>query len=550
MIVFRLRTIFLVIFRLLTILRVMLKHSMREWIGRRRFFRKNIKSKSLNPQDVKNTPERIRMAIEELGPTYIKFGQILADRPDLISEKLRGELKKLQATAKPLPDGDAITLIEHELGVELKEVFSDFQTKHIASASIGQTYVATLLTGERVVIKIQRSNIEQKIRLDIKLMRFLAKQAVKRYPELAIMDVEQVVSEFENVILDELNYQVEASNMMRFADMFKDDPRIKVPKVYHEYTTRRLLIMEFIDGISPDRVDLMAERGIDPKVVAENGADLILNMILKHGFFHADPHPGNIFILPNNVICFIDFGMVGTLKQRHIRFLADFGLGIYKKDPHQLAKALLSLSDRKFFDQMEELEFEMQRILQRYSYLPPERIDLSAVLQECANVLVKYQMHIPSSFFILMKALATIQKFAADLDPNIAIIDLLKNYAFQVIKAKFNIKELATGLYRTLEDYFHLINDLPSEVNEILYKLKQGKLTHEIGIQDRQGVGKVIRKLANRIALALLLGFMLVTSVMLIIWGGPLTALGHTFVWSSMILSFFVALRLFTRIDR
>ena len=543
MIIFRAHLFFQQLFRFFEILGVVIRHSVREWVGNQRFLRRNLKSKDLNPERARSTPERLRLAIEELGPTFIKFGQILADRPDLISDNLRAELKKLQATAKPLPDSLALELIERELGGRIDDYFDSFERDHLASASIGQTYRAVLKNGRRVVIKIQRPNIEQKIKLDLLLMEVLAKAMVKRYPELAVIDIIKVLSEFREIIFNELNYLTEASNLMRFNDMFKNDDRVHIPEVFHEFTTKRLLIMEFIDGIAPDRLDLMKEMGVNSKVIAHNGADILLTMVLKHGFFHADPHAGNIFILPGNVISFIDFGMVGNLKQRHINFIAEFTLGLLKKDSRSLAKAMLMLSNIKYFDQMEELEFEMEKVLQRYAFLPLDKINVGEVLQESINVVVKFRLHIPSSFFMLMKAIATIEKFAIDLDPDMALVSVMKKHAMYILNTRYGLKTMAGNLYHTLGDYFNLIRDLPSEVNEILYKIKEGKLVHEIDLQDKKYFQQTISKVGYRIGLALILGFLMIGSSIMFIWGQPENSLDEFIFAITAILAFITGLR-------
>lgn len=545
MIFFQIRLAILQTFRFIEILGVVIRHTMREWISRNRFFRRNIKSDKLNPEGVTRTPERIRLAIEELGPTFIKFGQILADRPDLVSENLRNELKRLQSTAKPMSDAVAIELMEAELGGPLNDFFEDFKETHIASASIGQTYLGTLKGGRKVVVKIQRPNIEEKIKLDLLLLQYLAKRAVRRYPELAALDVERIVLEFQEIILDELNYLHEASNQMRFKQMFEGDDRVKVPDVYHEYSTKKMLVMEFIDGFPPDRLDLMYANNIDPKVIAYNGADLLLTMILKHGFFHADPHAGNIFVLPNNVICFIDFGMVGNLKQRHIQFMGEFTIGLMRKDPAGLAKSLLKLSGIKYFNQMEELEFEMEKVLQRYAYLPADKMNFAQIMQESINVVVKYKLHVPSNFFTLLKALATIEKFAVRLDPQMELAGLLRKYAFAILQTKFGIREIASTLYQTVNDYFTLIKELPGEVNEILYKIKEGKLIHEIDLVNKNEFQQSLTKMSYRIGLALILGFLMITSTIAIIWGEANSTLAEIILSSTLIMAAYVGLRWF-----
>jgi ubiquinone biosynthesis protein len=545
MIFLQIRMYFLQFFRFLEILWVVIRHTLREYISRNRWFRKRIKSDSLNPEGVTRTPERIRLAIEELGPTFIKFGQVLADRPDLVSENLRKELKKLQSTARPVSDAVAIEILEAELGGPTTDFFESFEKRHMASASIGQTYIGVLKGGRKVVVKIQRPNIEEKIRLDLRLLQYLSHKVVKRYPEFAALDVERIVEEFSEIILNELNYLHEAGNMMRFKQMFNGDARVKVPEVYQEFTTKRILVMEYIDGIPPDRLDLMFEKGIDAKVIAYNGADLILTMILKHGFFHADPHAGNIFVLPGNVICFIDWGMVGNLKQRHIQFIGEFTLGLMRKDARALAKSLLKLGGIKYFDQLEELEFEMEKVLHKYAYLPAEQMKFSEMLQESIAVVVKYKLHVPSSFFTLLKALATIEKFAIRLDPQMELGTLLRRYASDILKSKFGIREMAGKLYQTVSDYVSLVREFPGDLNEILYKLKEGKLIHEIDLVNKQEFQRSVSKVSYRIALSLLIGFLLIASTIVLVWGNPADLLARFVLSIALMMSAFVGFKWF-----
>ncbi len=545
MIFLQIRMYFLQFFRFLEILWVVIRHTLREYISRNRWFRKRIKSDSLNPEGVTRTPERIRLAIEELGPTFIKFGQVLADRPDLVSENLRKELKKLQSTARPVSDAVAIEILEAELGGPTADFFESFEKRHMASASIGQTYIGVLKGGRKVVVKIQRPNIEEKIRLDLRLLQYLSHKVVKRYPEFAALDVERIVEEFSEIILNELNYLHEAGNMMRFKQMFNGDARVKVPEVYQEFTTKRILVMEYIDGIPPDRLDLMFEKGIDAKVIAYNGADLILTMILKHGFFHADPHAGNIFVLPGNVICFIDWGMVGNLKQRHIQFIGEFTLGLMRKDARALAKSLLKLGGIKYFDQLEELEFEMEKVLHKYAYLPAEQMKFSEMLQESIAVVVKYKLHVPSSFFTLLKALATIEKFAIRLDPQMELGTLLRRYASDILKSKFGIREMAGKLYQTVSDYVSLVREFPGDLNEILYKLKEGKLIHEIDLVNKQEFQRSVSKVSYRIALSLLIGFLLIASTIVLVWGNPADLLARFVLSIALMMSAFVGFKWF-----
>jgi len=504
--------------RALQIIVVLIKHGMRSWVNSSYFLRKFKRRKTETQRQVYSTPERIRITIEELGPTYIKFGQILADRPDVITERFRNELKKLQSGAQPFDNDVAISMIRKELGLEIDEIFSEFDYKCLASASIGQVYKARLKTGEKVVVKIQRPNIENRIKLDLYLMRYLAKRAIKSYPDLAVLNVDGLVDEFGQSILKELDYYNEASNMLRFNEMFKGDERIHIPVVHLEYTTKRVLVMEFIDGITPDSPEDLRNNGLDPHIIAQNGADIILKMVLEHGFFHADPHPGNIFIMKNNVISFIDFGMVATLKPAHLNFLASFALSAYRNDPKALAKALVAVADIKFFKEIDNLEFELDQMLKSYSYLPFDKLDFSKIIQECINLMIKYKLQIPSSIYMLAKTLATIQKFAGDLNPDLNLGPIVLPYARKLLIKRFDPRKVVSSVYDTITQYVQLIGELPEQINEVLYNMKQGKLSIEMNINEQESFGKVVRHFGQRISIAILLTCLVVISTALIIF--------------------------------
>jgi ubiquinone biosynthesis protein len=539
----KLYIIYLQLIRAREIIFVILRHAFREWVNRSNFMQKIFRSRKGPQKKVYTTPERIRVTIEELGPTYIKFGQILADRPDMVAERFRNELKKLQSKARPFDDEDAIRLIRKELGLEIEDIFEEFDQRCLASASIGQVYKARLKSGENVIVKIQRPHIENKIKLDLYLMRYLAKSAVKSYPELAAIDITGLIDEFGMNIIKELDYYNEASNLLRFGEMFKDDPRVHIPKVFMEYTTRRILVMEQVIGITPDSPESLVKNNLDPIAIAAQGADIVLKMVLKHGFFHADPHPGNLFILPGNVIALIDFGMVGVLKPNHLNFLASFALGFYRSDASAITQSLITLCGIRFFEEEKDLEFEIDQLLKSNAYLPFEKIDFARVMQECINLMVKYKLKIPSSIFMLVKALATIQKFAGNLDPDLNLGPVILPYARELVARKYDPRKIASGIYETIGNYVSLIRDFPGEINEILYKIKQGKLKHEIGFGDPEPAMKALRYFSRRIALSILLAGLGITSTILIVWNDEKT-FGHITFGITMFFTLWVMLRL------
>lgn len=507
------------------------------WLGRRIRKRRIRKAKP-----VYTTEERLRLTIEDLGPTYIKFGQILADRPDVVSERFRNELKKLQSRALPFDDQLAKNLIEDELGAPIEKVFATFDDTCMASASIGQVYGATLMDGSPVIVKIRRPKIEQKIKLDLYLMRFLAAKLAKSYPEMAVINIVGVVDEFGESILRELDYTNEAANILRFQQMFENDLTVYIPKVYMEYTTRRLLVMERIAGITPDDPMVLKANGLDTQQIALNGANALLVMILRYGFFHADPHAGNLFIMPNNVIAFIDFGMVGVLTPRDMDFLANISLGFVKRDPTMIADALITLCNVRFFKKRDELIFSLQQLTAQYSHVPVNKLDYAGMIQQCINLITKFSLQIPSGIFMLVKSLATIQKVAEKLDPDIPFTPLITPYAKDVIMHRFAPRRLAGELYQTLKNYADLIFNLPNDVSEILYKIKQGEIHHNIRFENSEMLQKAVRNVGFRMAYAIILVGLFIGSVLLINTRSDLQY-AKFLLWASSILIFILILK-------
>ena len=490
--------------------------------------------------------EQLRQTIEELGPTFVKFGQIVADRPDLASDHLREELKKLQSNARPMDDGEAISLVEMELGHPIEEVFLSFEKKHIASASIAQVYSAVLRTGERVAIKIQRPNIKHKIEIDLILMKVLARQVVKTYPGLTSFNVIGFVEDFGENLMKELDFNNEASNMLRFTDMFKDDPTCYIPKVFIQHSRQRLLVMEYIEGLRPDDIDGLRAAGFDPQVIAVNGTHIILKMILRHGFFHADPHPGNLFIRGDNQIVLLDHGMAASLKPRQIQALINFMLGFSKNDPHRIAKSLLSLSEITYFKEMEDLEFRLGEIIKKYSYMSYEQVDISAIMSESFKVIGRYGLTVPSNLFTLIKSLATIQKFAEHLEANVSIAGMIRPYATEKIKEQFSWDAVVKLVTDSAEDYIYLVSKLPKDIREVVGKLKDGVMKHEINFSEDSFTNKAFRMNINRLAFVFILGLMMICSTMLMIYMHDKQII-RVFFYTTLTITTITALRLLAK---
>lgn len=547
-------------FRLLSIIRIIAGHYVANWLttGPLRVI--------FDPRgnNRKTRSERLRLIIEDLGPTFIKFGQIVADRPDIASEGLRTELKKLQSSARPIPDDIAIQIIQNEIGASIDTIFSEFNEKHIASASIAQVYVGTLHTGEKVVLKVQRPNIRNKIRLDIKLLQIFAQKIQNQYPEISNFNLIKFIEDFGDIMLKELDFMNELSNMMRFTHMFKGDDRVYVPKVYSKYSTSKLLVMEYVEGEAPDNLANLVTKGFDPKIIAENGINVILTMILKHGFFHADPHSGNMFIRRENQLVLIDFGMCASLKPKQIDGLIDFLIGFSENNPHKIAKALLKLTEVENFRDMESLEFEIKELTLKYTYYSYDDVDISGLFTDTFKLLMKYGITIPSNLYMLLKTLVTIQKVAESLQVKLDLIEMVKPYARDKIKERFGWKNIKSKIINSAEDYLYLIETLPKDIKAIVTSFKHEGLRHNIKLgEEGNTIGNTeIRRHIYRFGAIILLGILLISSTLLKVYnvktviynskGEPFMGkvfgnFPDVFFVTTVIISVFVVLRLMFR---
>lgn len=526
------------LFRLLSILLIIIGHAIRNW------FNAGPLRKILDPKGKRRISRaaRFRMVIEDLGPTFIKFGQILADRPDLVSENMRIELKKLQSSARPFDDAEAISIIETELGDNVENLFSYIDRKHIASASIAQVFKGTLINGERVILKVQRPGIKRKIELDLKLLQIFAKRIHKLYPELNSFNVVSFVETFGDILLKELDFTHEMANMLRFTHIFKEDNRCHIPRVYSRYCTSRLLVMEYIEGYMPDDIQGLKANGFSTQQIAENGVNIILTMILRHGFFHADPHPGNIFIRGNNQVVLIDHGMCGTLKPKQITGLVNFLMGFSDQNSAKIAKALLMLTETKSFRDTEDMEFEIDELIKTYSYLDYAQVDISNLFSDTFKILVKYGIVIPANLYMLLKTLVTIQNVAEGLEANVSLAEMIRPYAKERIMDRFSWDSIKSKIVNSVEDYLYLVEHLPRDIKEIVNNFKNEGIRHTIKLGEEGISNKQVRAHINRLGVILLIGFMLICSTLLMIYSEP-TSFSRDFFYFSVVTAGFVLIR-------
>jgi ubiquinone biosynthesis protein len=528
------------------IIGVAFKYGFNDWVTKNGLGKLIISKKRLARIEKYTKWERIRMAVEELGPTFIKFGQLLADRPDVVPEGLRAEFRKLQDEAVPMPDEEAIAEIEKSLGHPVSELFREFDTRRLASASVAQTYRATLLDGEAVCVKVRRPGIDKKINLDLSLMRYFAARSARNNPEMEAINVTGLVEEFGKTINKELDFRHEAANVIRFSHCFEGDPDIYVPRVFQEFTTEKILVEEFIEGVKVSEMETLLSSGSDPVELAKKAVRLVFEQVFTHGFFHADPHPGNIFIKDKHVISFIDYGMMGTVRPEHLHFLGKYLLGYIKRDAHELTEALLLLSGKRNFRRFKDLEFQIADMFAHYKYLSIEEMDFGKVMNESIDIIVGYGLRIPPSIYLLVKALITIERVAVTLYPEIDFATEMKPYAVKLLKQQYSPKRLAEEVFESIREYYKLVMELPSDLNEIIHKVKEGRFKTMIELKGFEPLTEQIDHASNRVSIAIVTASLIIGASIISQWAN-IRWIGIIIFFLAGMFGFILLFRLFRR---
>lgn len=458
---------------------------------------------------------RLRISIERLGPTFVKFAQLLAERSDITPDYLIDELKRLHSNVEPFDHRIALQLIEQELNSPVSEHFSQIDSICLASASIGQVYGAKLKTGERVVIKIQRPGIEKKIKQDLILLKWFFKKLKHDMPELSAVEMDKILEDFGKGLLKELDYRYEAANLLRFKDNLKDLSFCKIPELYNYYTTKKMLVMERINGIHIMYKDTLLAKGYSPQLIADNLSKIFLKMIFVNGIFHADPHRGNLLILQNNDVALIDFGLIGTIKPRQINHVIHMIIGLEYKNARMIADSLAKLCGVSEYGNNEEIEFGVVNILKRSG--SSEAISFSVIVNDCLELLVDNNLKVPSNVVLMLKALVTIENNLKQLNPDYNMIKSIKPYAKSIIKQRLTINTLAQEGYYTLRKYVDFAKQLPNNLGQIMENIKRGRLIHDVKFSNDGKMNRTIKNIGSLLASALLTGFVLLVSTALIL---------------------------------
>src|ERR1043165_606903 len=462
-----------------------------------------------------NKWERMRMAAEELGTTYIKLAQILSNRPDVIPLELVNEFEKLQTKVPPFPAAEARKIIEAEIGKPIGEVFSRFDDEPFASASIAQVHKARLIDGTTVVLKVRRPDILEKIEMDIIIMKYFAHQMEQR-GYFVNLDPVGIVRAFDNAIHKEVNLTHEGYNLQRFAMNFKNSDIVFVPRYYPALTSTRLLTMEYVDGVHPYDTAGLSRIHVSPHELAKNGMFALFQQIFQHGFFHADPHPGNLFALPGNKVCFIDFGMMGTVLKSDVEFFADIVYGVTARDSRRLIWGLKNIAVSQQFEGVKAFDYEVEELINDYHALPADKVNMTELFNRLLTLVNRYTIKMPPDYFLLSKCLVTIEGVGHRLDPQLNIIEELTPHINKTLTDEFSPLNILKRLVSSARDTLSLAENLPNDLRDIIAKVKKCELKVAI---EHEGLGELTRKIdiaSNRITGGFLIGCILIASAALI----------------------------------
>jgi len=474
--------------------------------------------------------ERVRMVMEELGPTFIKLGQILSTRPDLIPVEFIQELSKLQDNVPSFPYPEARQIIESEIGRPLEDIFQHFENTPLAAASIGQVHRAQLKDGEEAVVKVQRPGIRKIIEVDLEIMLHLASLMERHLEELQVHRPVRIVQEFARTLEKEIDYTIETSHIERFARQSMDDPTVYVPKVFRDTTTERILTMEYIDGIKASEIDRIEREGLDRKIITARGADLILRQIFDYGFFHADPHPGNIFVLPDNVICYIDFGMMGSIDRQTRESFADLIYTVIHHDESRATQILLKLTEYDEKPDVRVLERDLTEFIGQHLYVPLKDLQMEKLLQQILKMISRHRLQIPQNLFLMMKALATVEGIGLLLDPDFEMIKQTIPFIQRVKMARYHPKRMANDIIRSGVEFVQLMQEIPGETREILEQMKQGKIKMEFEHKGLEPMLSTYDQISNRIAFAIVIAALIIGSALIVLSKTPPFLFGISFI--------------------
>lgn len=471
---------------------------------------------------VLETPERIRLAFEELGPTFIKLSQLLATRVDLFSPEWIAEFERLQDNVPPESFENLLPEIEHALGRSPFEVFRELETTPCGSASIAQVHRAQLQDGTPVVLKIRRLGIRPKIEADLRILNHIASLIESEIPESRRYQPVQIAREFGRSLLRELDLALEAHTQERFRENFSRDPGILIPRIYWEWTHQSLNVQEYVDGIPGNNLVAADAAGLDRALLAKRGGEAVLKMILVDGYFHADPHPGNVFYLPGNRLALLDFGMVGRLTEQRRDQIVDLLVSLARHDERGILEVLLDWTDEGDVDE-DRLYRDVSELASDYEFRSLKDIQLGALLAEVTAIMRAHSIVLPADLTLLFKSLITLEGLGLKLDPEFRITDHIEPFLKRVMRQRYHPATLFKRGKHGLHDVMSLLGGLPRDAARLVKEARRGRLKIDLDIKRLDHFGHQIDHSTNRLTIGILTAALIIgSSIVLTVQAGPM----------------------------
>lgn len=509
------------------VLSVMLKYGYEDLVSylddkkRLGFLKRLIPNKTLEHAKLLSKWERMRLVCEELGPTFVKFGQILSNRPDLLPLELIQELEKLQDGVPPESGTIALAAMQKELGSANMALFESVEPEAFASASMAQVHRAKLKTGENVVVKIQRPGIKEVIESDIKVMYYLAEKFSERIPSLKSFDPIGLVKNFEESILRELDFIHESVNIQRFQFNFgkEEDVEqvIQSPHVYSAFTTSKVLTMSFVRGIKISDTSKLIAQSYDPQVLAKRLAASYFKQVFNHGFFHADPHPGNLLVTPGNCICYLDFGMMGNILRKDLEALGSLFLAVNAKDVRRCIRAMQQLSDNNIIRNYRQLESDVNELVQNYSYKDLQNNELSTLMLELKDIIVNHGLKVPTHFFLLIRSVISIEGVIRQLDPHLDLTRMARPYLLKLVAKHYNPIQFARRVFNSVYEMGMYMEDFPRDLKNAMRRINTGEIQVDLRHKGIDPLVHTINRVTKQLVSAIVMAALIVGSSLLII---------------------------------
>jgi ubiquinone biosynthesis protein len=464
----------------------------------------------------KFTPaERMRMAFEELGPTFVKLGQVLATRPDLVPEDFVEEFKRLHDQVSPLPFSEIRRVLEREMHVPLDQAFREINPTPLGSASIAQVHRATLIDGTDVVIKVQRPGIERLIEDDVSILFYLADLLQKYVPETRVFNPPAIVDEFFRTLELETNFIIEANNIRRFQENFKNDPTVVIPEVYFEYSTQKVLVLEFLKGISLSKAESLDQHDVDRMEIMRAGLRAYFKQVFKDGLFHGDLHAGNLFIMPGSKIGMIDFGIVGRLNRRTQDAIANMFVSLYYEDYERMAYEYVELAPYSNDVNVDQFAKDLKDLLAPFFGLSMKNVDFGKLLMDSTAIAGKHRLVLPSELMLFFKSIVTVEGMARMIVADFNLLDYALEFATDIVKTRYSTERMTEELALFSKDSSQLLKGLPRQLKQFIRRVGNPDFAFRLSLTELDEVKRSIETSSNILFLGLIIGSCIVSASML-----------------------------------